>query len=364
DRGTDLFTVAVHEFGHALGLSHTASKTSIMRPYYQGPVGDPLQYRLQPDDRSEIERLYGSRNSPDDTGLEHGIEPSRFPSLPESPGRRPSIRPGDQSPDRCRTSFDAVAQIRGETFFFKGRYFWRLTHSGHLASLRPARLSRFWRGLPGNLDRVDAVYERAADHKIVFFTGSQYWLFKDNRAEEGYPRPVSDFGLPDGGVEAAFSREGQTYFLKDGQLWRYDEAERRLEPGYPSQTWPWRDLPREIDAAMSWSDGGVYFFSGRDCWRYTAEDGDRSAGYPRAAGQRWMGCEQTAAGEDVAGGGGGEERGGGRAEGRPGLRGEGAGWEGEPCLCGNGCRLGSRRGALFPIVLAAIVKALPLAGFV
>lgn len=93
-----------------------------------------------------------------------------------------------------------MAQIRGEAFFFKGkprgssarggwqgsgtqtttcsrpvvppgRYFWRLTRDRQLVSLQPAQVHRFWRGLPLQLDRVDAVYERTSDHRIVFFKG-------------------------------------------------------------------------------------------------------------------------------------------------------------------------------------------------
>lgn len=88
-------------------------------------------------------------------------------------------------------------------------------------------------------------------------TGDRYWVFKDNNVEEGYPRPISDFGLPLGGIDAAFSwaHNDKTYFFKDNLYWCYDDHERRMDPGYPSETILWKGIPSPLDDAMRWSDG-------------------------------------------------------------------------------------------------------------
>nr|XP_014965204.2 matrix metalloproteinase-17 isoform X2 [Macaca mulatta] len=246
--GMDLFAVAVHEFGHAIGLSHVAATHSIMRPYYQGPVGDPLRYGLPYEDRVRVWQLYGVRESVSPTA-----QPEEPPLLPEPPDNRSSIPPRKDVPHRCSTHFDAVAQIRGEAFFFKG---------------------------------------------------DRYWVFKDNNVEEGYPRPVSDFSLPPGGIDAAFSwaHNDRTYFFKDQLYWRYDDHTRRMDPGYPAQSPLWRGVPSTLDDAMRWSDGASYFFRGQEYWKVLDGELEAAPGYPQSTARDWLVCGDPQADGSAAAG--------------------------------------------------------------
>lgn len=87
-------------------------------------------------------------------GLMCSILAPLSPSQPETP------------PDVCETSFDAVSTIRGELFFFKAGFVWRL-RSGRLQPGYPALASRHWQGLPSP---VDAAFEDAQG-QIWFFQG-------------------------------------------------------------------------------------------------------------------------------------------------------------------------------------------------
>ncbi|NXH83862.1 MMP17 protein, partial [Edolisoma coerulescens] len=333
--GMDLFAVAVHEFGHAIGLTHISAIESIMRPYYQGPVGDPLKYDLPYEDKVRIWQLYGVRESVSPTAKPEVSETDDHPILPELPENRSTVPLRRDVPNRCDTHFDAVAQIRGEAFFFKGKYFWRLTRNKHLVSLQPAQIHRFWRGLPLNLDSLDAVYERTSDHKIVFFKGDRYWVFKDNNVEEGYPRPISDFGLPPGGIDAAFSwaHNDKTYFFKDNLYWRYNDRERRMDPGYPSAAIPWKGIPSPLDDATRWSDGDAsYFFKGKEYWKVPDSEPEAQPGYPRSIAGDWLVCSDMQADAPEAAGSG---RTGARS--RPGQHDESRSKNGyEVCSCTSG----------------------------
>ncbi|XP_078522464.1 matrix metalloproteinase-17-like [Lissotriton helveticus] len=290
--GMDLFAVAVHEFGHSIGLTHISAIESIMRPYYQGPVGDPLKYDLPYEDKVRIWQLYGVRESVSPTNRPDTTSPEDHPLLPELPQNRSTTQLRKDEPERCNTHFDAVAQIRGEAFFFKGKYFWRLTRNKHLVSLQPAQIHRFWRGLPPNMDSVDAVYERTTDHKIIFFKGDRYWLFKDNNVEEGFPRQITDFGLPLGGIDAAFSwaHNEKTYFFKDHLYWRFDDHDRRMDPGYPAENTLWKGIPGTLDDAMRWADGATYFFRGKEYWKVVDSSMEVELGYPKSIARDWLMC--------------------------------------------------------------------------
>ncbi|XP_063791541.1 matrix metalloproteinase-25 [Pseudophryne corroboree] len=287
DHGTDLFAVSVHEFGHALGLFHSSEENSIMKPYYQGTLGDHRRYRLSQDDVEGIQTLYGKRTS------HNGATPPRpMPTRPIIPPQGPTYQPRPPFPDRCSTHFDAVANIRGEAFFFKNRYFWRVQSSKQLVSLMPAHLSRFWLGLPADLPKVDAVYERTNDSKIIFFSGTKYWVFKDTLAEPGYPRPLTDFGLNEDGVDGAFiwKHNQKTYFFRRNRYWRFDEKKGRMDHGYPRDSGQWLGLPTDLDDVISWVDGDTYFFKGSQFWKFQDGNLEAELGYPRSIAQNWMYC--------------------------------------------------------------------------
>ncbi|KTF79983.1 hypothetical protein cypCar_00020277 [Cyprinus carpio] len=229
----NLFLVAAHEFGHALGMAHSSDPGSLMYPVYSYGKG----YPLSEDDIKGIQSLYGE--NPD-----HG-----------------RVKPKPDAPTKCdpELSFDAITELRGETIIFKDRFYWRL----HPQMPEPEQtlIKSTWPELP---NQVDAAYENAEKDIVIIFSGIQMWALNGYNLVEGYPKYIHKLGLPKTvrKIDAAVNIRdtGKTLLFVDEEYWSYDEEKGTMDSGYPRSIE--NDFPGigdEVDA-VAYHYGYLYFY--------------------------------------------------------------------------------------------------------
>ncbi|KAG9341413.1 hypothetical protein JZ751_019221, partial [Albula glossodonta] len=186
-----------------MGLSHSTDPGALMYPVYS--YSDPNSFSLSQDDVNGIQSLYGPN-------------PDVNPKDPKPP--RPT------TPDACdpNLALDAVATMRGERLFFKGR------------AARPFKPSskNFWPEVP---DDLDAAYESRRTDMVYLFKGRRVWALSGYDLVRGYPKSITSMGLPNTvkKITAAVHEEhsGKTLLFIDDYYYSYNEVRGRLDRGYP-----------------------------------------------------------------------------------------------------------------------------------
>ncbi|XP_043921330.1 matrix metalloproteinase-16 isoform X2 [Protopterus annectens] len=301
--GNDLFLVAVHELGHALGLEHSNDPTAIMAPFYQYMETD--NFKLPDDDLQGIQKIYGPPDRPPPPtkplptvppqySLPPAADPRKNDKQPKSPQPPPEKPPfPGVKPNICDGNFNTLAILRREMFVFKDNWFWRVRNNKVMDDY-PMQISIFWRGMPS---KIDAVYENS-EGNFVFFKGSRFWVFKDTELLPGYPQDLITLGsgIPAHGIDTAVWWEDvrKTYFFKGDRYWRYSEEMRAMDPGYPKPITVWKGIPPSPQGAFVDKENGfTYFYKGKEYWKFNNNKLHVEPGYPRSILKDFMGCETS-----------------------------------------------------------------------
>ncbi|XP_005998657.1 collagenase 3-like [Latimeria chalumnae] len=240
--GYNLFLVAAHEFGHALGLSHSIDPGALMYPIYS--YADIKYFRLPEDDVQGIQSLYGPSDKP----------------MPKPP----------QTPDKCDPglSFDAITELRGEKMIFKDRFFWR--QHPQMVDAELTLIKSFWPEIP---NRIDAAYEYSEKDRVFLFKGKKFWALNGYDTVEGYPKYIYKLGFPKTlkKIDAAVhnTETGKTLFFAGDEYWSYDETNAAMDEGYPKlieDEFP--GIGNKVDAVYR-QNGYFYFFHGSTQFEYS-----------------------------------------------------------------------------------------------
>ncbi|KPJ00164.1 Matrix metalloproteinase-25 [Papilio xuthus] len=284
DDVTDFFAVAVHEIGHALGLSHSNVKSSVMYPHYQVPVE-----KLHMDDILGMQELYLKEELPSSgESTERASRSSLAPHFTQT-----ADSPEEDLPDLCLSHYDTIQAIHDKIYVFEEEWVWVFRDRRELEEGYPRRIHDVFIGLPKHVQFIRAIYQKI-NGNIVIFSGRNYWEFS-RRFRLVRRGRTSEFGLPRRiELTTAFlsNYNNRTYLISDDHFWRYDERRDAMDRGYPKHMAAWRRIPSPVEAAMVWK-GDTYFFCGPRFWRFDNELVEAHAYYPLPTAQVWFPCEPT-----------------------------------------------------------------------
>lgn len=272
--GYILFLVAAHEFGHSLGLSHSSDPGALMFPVYT--YSNPDVFVLPEDDVRGIQSLYGKGgglcNQPTLSATNSDLHLLRAQPQRSSrswASKNPWRLWPRAGPGRCHHPEGGNLLLQGQVrpspilltrvdagwwmvhwWMLRFRFLWRRYARRQLP--QQSLISSFWPGAPVN---IDAALESQASDRVFLFKGAfpvcppagqrhvwpvllplcadrQVWAFRGYNLVAGYPKSISNFGLPNTvkKVDAALSDDesGRMLFFVGDMLYRCDTSRQKM----------------------------------------------------------------------------------------------------------------------------------------
>ncbi|CAJ0582707.1 unnamed protein product, partial [Mesorhabditis spiculigera] len=313
---TDLLAVAIHEGGHAIGLSHSRDKDDIMAPFYQSTVDSRGNYKepqLKPGDIQAIQDIYGPRRggfssggSSFDSGF-GGSSGSSFGTTqrpatttskshwwnrlfgddedggqatttwrPQTTTTRWGSSGGSGSGSGawsggsgdCPSSLDAITSSdTGSNYIFQGSKVYEL--SGR----RVSKVYSLRQLFPSSPAYVQAAMFDSNSGLLMLFSGGQVYGYYYSRLRGGftldaeYPKrlPAKIFFTPSGAMRWIDGRQlllssGNDFSIYD-EFWNQSTLEGRLSSYYPN-------LPNGIKGALTNSGSVMTIFTSSEVYDY------------------------------------------------------------------------------------------------
>ncbi|CAH1378861.1 unnamed protein product [Tenebrio molitor] len=322
--GMDFSSVALHELGHSLGLSHSAVPNSVMFPYYQEFVPNS-QLQLGYDDILGMYELYIQRNIEDDTY-------DRTTIRSDEDGTRRSDEDGTRRSDEDGTRRSDEDGTRHETSTTSTVLPYTTNHPTHVTETTTETFDSTTHSLLMDQTTSQVLYEGDSesvdDHKnhdpkhnipatnspslpnicdgyfdavaslreeIFIFKEYYVWRLKDmSKIEAGYPISIRHM-FPDlpptvKAIDAAYERpDGMIVLFTGPQFWVYDGTSFVENSPRPLSDYGLPTTLDKIDAVQVWGrNGKTYFYKQDHFWRYNEGNKEMDEGYPRHM-ERWRG---------------------------------------------------------------------------
>lgn len=185
-------------------------------------------------------------------------------------------------PDKCNTSYDAIAMIDGEPVAFRKKYMF--SPSKAVSEIR----SR-WKLSP-KLTHVDAVFQ-TSDKKVMFFISQDVHVFDGSRLAKSYR--LKDFGIDESvlKIDAILrkSDNNQIYIFFENSYYRFDEHKMSVIGTKSRITKAFRDV-FDFDTGFTYKDGKTYFFKNENSYEFDNQNWVLKRMKPVLSANLFMNC--------------------------------------------------------------------------